>query len=68
MVNRSAVTTNISQVVCDVLGAEPMEAYICEQEGWTKSIFDLVYWKAMDQAMTSLSIHKRVNAAKYMFD
>ena len=68
MVNGSAVTTNISRVIKDKLVAEPMESYICEREGWTQSIFCLVDWKAMDRALKSLSIHKRVNTAKYMFD
>ena len=68
MVNSSTFTTNISWVVHNVRIAEPMEAYICEREGWPKSTFNLVDWKAMDSAMKILSIHKRVNAAKYMFN
>ena len=68
MVNGSAVTTNVSRVIRDILIAEPMEAYICKREGWPKSTFDLVDWKAMDRAMKTMSNHKRINAAKYMFD
>ena len=58
MVNGSAVTTNVSRVIRDALVAEPMKNYMCEKGQWNKSTFALVDWKAMDRAMTSLSIHK----------
>ena len=68
MIDGSAVTTSTSRVIRDILVANPMEEYIRERENWTKQVFHSVDWKAMDRAMGALSIHKRVNAAKYMFD
>ena len=68
MVNGNAITTKISRAIRDALVADPFEQYICKRVGWPKITFNLADWKALDRAMTSLSFHKRVNAAKYMFD
>ena len=68
MVNSSAVTSNIQQVIRTTLLSESLENYLKERERWSAETFSLVDWKAMGRAMKSLSIHKQINAAKYMFN
>ena len=68
MVNGSAVTSNIPKVIRDALISDLLEQYIKEKERWSADTFSLVDWPAMGRAMKSLSIHKRINAAKYMFN
>ena len=68
MVNGQAVTSNIPKIIRNAIVSKPLELYIREKERWSAETFSLVDWQAMGRAMKSISIHKQINAAKYMFD
>ena len=62
------VTTDIGPCLKDKILAPALVDYICNKEEWTQETFDLVDWDALERCLGKMSIHKRINAAKYMFN
>ena len=62
------ITTKIGPKIRDILHSKPLRAYVMEKEDWTEDIFNSVDWQAFERGMQKLSIHKRINVTKYIFN
>ena len=62
------VQTKVGSKIRSKLLDAPLREYIIEKEAWTPATFDMVDWAAFKHCMGKLTIHKRVNVAKYVFD
>ena len=48
--------------------APPLQDYIQQKEEWDDEMFEAVDWCAFETTMHKLTIHKRINVAKYVFN
>ena len=62
------VTTKVGQKIRDIIHSRPLRLYIQDKESWTDEVFDSVDWPAFERCMQKLSIHKRINVTKYIFN
>ena len=63
------VTTKVGQKIRDIIHSKPLQKwYIQQKESWTDKVFDSVDWPAFERCMKKLSIHKRINVTKYIFN
>ena len=62
------VTTKVGQKIRDIIHSKPLRKYIQQKESWTDEVFDSVDWPAFERCMKKLSIHKRINVTKYIFN
>ena len=46
----------------------PLEEFVIAKENWTQETFHMVDWAAFQHCMGKLTIHKRINVAKYVFN
>ena len=68
IVNGSATTTKADKIIRQAFTSQPLQDYIRQKEEWTSETFRLVHWDAVERALKSLDIHKRINAIKYIFN
>ena len=64
----TVITTDVGPCIKAELLAPALKDYICSKEDWTNKTFNLVHWAALECCLGKMSIHKRINAAKYMFN
>ena len=62
------VHTKIGRKIRSIRLDQPLRQYIQQKEQWDDETFETVDWKAFDASMNKLSIHKRINIAKYVFN
>ena len=62
------VHTKIGNKIRSVRLDQPLRLYIQQKEQWDDDTFEAVDWKAFDASMNKLTIHKRTNVAKYVFN
>ena len=62
------ITTTVGQKIRDLLHSKPLWTYIQQKENWTDDVFDSVDWPAFEWCMNKLSVHKRINVTKYVFN
>ena len=62
------VHTKISTTIKQAFLDPPLREYIQQKEDWSDETFETVHWTAFRTAMNKLTIHKRINVAKYIFN
>ena len=62
------IATKIGDKIRDLLHSRPLREYIQQKENWTDNVFDSANWPAFKQCMHKLTIHKRINVTKYIFN
>ena len=62
------ITTKVGQKIRELLHSKPLRLYIQQKETWTDKVFDPVDWPAFERCMNNLSVHKRINVTKYVFN
>ena len=63
-----AITTKVAAKIRSKYLDAPLAEYIIAKEEWTQETFRLVDWGAFQHCMGKLTIHKRINVAKYVFN
>ena len=66
--NNQFISTKIGDKIRDLVHSQTLRTYIMQKEDWTDAVFDSVDWPAFDQCMNKLSVHKRINVTKYIFN
>ena len=64
----TVITTDVGLCLKDKLLSPALKDYICDKEEWDHDTFNLVHWAALERCLGKMSIHKSINAAKYMFN
>ena len=62
------IAMKIGLKIRDIPHSLPLRNYIQEKEDWTDKVFESVDWHAFEQCMNELSVHKRINVTKYVFN
>ena len=66
--DQKVVTTKIGPKIRDLRHSENLRQYIQTKEGWETDVFDSVDWPAFEACLKRLTIHKRINVVKYIFN
>ena len=61
-------TTKIGDKIRNLLHSKPLREYVQQKEKWMDTVFDSVDWPAFEQCMHKLSVRKRINVTKYIFN
>ena len=62
------ITTKIGEKIRDLAHSQPLREYTQQKENWTDAVFKSVDWPAFERCMCKLSVHKRINVTKYVFN
>ena len=62
------LTTKIGQKIRDLRHTANLREFIQEKENWEDEVFDLVDWNAFEACLGRMSVHKRINVTKYVFN
>ena len=61
------LTTKVGKKIRDIRHSASLRQYIQEKEQWEDDVF-AVDWPAFDACLQKLSVHKRINVTKYIFN
>ena len=62
------IHTKIKEKIPREVLAPPLQDYIQKKEEWDDETFEAVDWRTFETCMNKLTIHKRINVAKYVFN
>ena len=66
--DNKVLTTKIGIKIRDLCHSNNLRTYIKEKENWEDTVFDTVDWPAFESCLKRLTIHKRINVTKYIFN
>ena len=66
--NDHPIHTKIGKTIRQAFLSPQLREFIQQKEDWTDNVFDAVDWRAFEVAMNKLTIYKRINVAKYIFN
>ena len=58
----------IGTKIRDLRHSNNLKRYIQEKENWEDDVFETVDWLAFETCLKKLTIHKRINVTKYIFN
>ena len=68
MYDGQVLTTKIGRKIRELRHTANLRKYIQEKEEWEDAVFDSVDWPAFKACLGRLSVHKRINVTKYVFN
>ena len=67
--NNQVLVTKVGHTkIKDLWHREQLCRYIQEKEQWNDTVFESIDWPAFEQSLQNLTIHKRINVMKYIFN
>ena len=66
--NTNVLTTKVGAKIRDLQHSNNLRKYSQEKEQWNDDIFETVDWPAFETCLQKLTVHKRINITKYIFN
>ena len=66
--NQQVLMTKIGQKIRELRHSAHLCWYIQEKEEWEDEVFESVDWQAFEACVRRLTVHKRINVTKYIFN